>query len=88
MKTIYLYILFFIGISLPAFTAGQTTLDEGFTTIRVVEIDEPGSIVKCLPVGVELHAPDDPQREAIVMKAGIRYFRQRADFDHRLIDGN
>jgi len=70
MKTIYLYILFFIGISLPAFTAGQTTLDEGFTTIRVVEIDEPGSIVKCLPVGVELHAPDDPQREAIVMKAG------------------
>lgn len=68
----HIYILFAIlgGSCLPAFAAEQARLDEGLSTIRVVAISQESRKVTCLPVGIEVHAPEDPAREPIVMRVG------------------
>ncbi|GEM_PF-3979589 len=58
------------GFGLPAFAAEQERLDEGLSTIRVVAISRESRKVTCLPVGIEVHAPEDPVREPIVMRVG------------------
>nr|MBP7635511.1 hypothetical protein [Candidatus Ozemobacteraceae bacterium] len=69
-KYIYIIAAFLGGCLLPAYTAEQARLDEGLSTIRVVAVSEESRKVICLPLGITVHAPEDPAREPIIMRVG------------------
>ncbi|OQA07681.1 MAG: hypothetical protein BWY66_01293 [bacterium ADurb.Bin374] len=69
-KYIYIIVILVGGCLLPAIAAEQARLDEGLSTIRVVAVSEETHNVICLPVGIVVHAPEDPAREPIVMRVG------------------
>lgn len=68
----YLSILLFLlgGLCPPSWTAETARIDDGLSTIRVVEISEASRKVICLPVGIKVHAPENTDREPIVMRVG------------------
>lgn len=69
---IYIKILISVlgGLCLSAFGADEARLDDGLATLRIVDISEETHKVVCLPVGVVVHAPEQDEREPIVMRAG------------------
>lgn len=68
----YIYVIIFIvgGFCLPSLWAEPLKLDDGLTTIRVVEIAEKSRTVICMPVGIRVHAPENADREPIIMRVG------------------
>ncbi len=69
-KYIYIIAILLGGSLLPAFAAERAQLDDGLATVRVVGVSEESRKVICLPVGIAVHAPEDPAREPLVMRVG------------------